>query len=95
MAAKKKRKNSLVENINRRKRGGTSRPKSRSTVSPGAYDAMQQGWPSKKGKARKKTARAKTGGKKPTRAKAGANAKKTARSKKKAGKTSSQRASHA
>lgn len=53
------RKNSLVENINRRKRSGTSRPKSSSTVSKPAYEAMQRGWP--KGaskKAKKKTSKA-------------------------------------
>jgi hypothetical protein len=38
------RKNSLVANINRRKRKGTSRPKSRSTVSARSYRDMQQGW---------------------------------------------------
>jgi hypothetical protein len=37
-------KNSLVGNINRRKKAGNSRPKSRSTVSKSAYDAMQRGW---------------------------------------------------
>lgn len=50
MATKKraqKKKNSLVENINRRKRTGTSRPKSRSTVSRTAYEEMQRGWPKK------------------------------------------------
>jgi hypothetical protein len=52
MAAKK---NSLVGNINRRKRAGTSRPKLRTTISPGAYREMQEGWPrSGKKKARKK-----------------------------------------
>jgi len=40
-----KRKNSLVENINRRKRAGKSRPKSRSTISKESYDRMEQGWP--------------------------------------------------
>lgn len=40
-----KRKNSLVANINRRKRAGKSRPKSRSTVSKESYDQMQKGWP--------------------------------------------------
>ncbi len=40
-----KRKNSLVNNINRRKRAGKSRPKSRSTVAKDAYEQMQQGWP--------------------------------------------------
>ena len=49
-----KRKNSLVANINRRKRAGKSRSKSRSTVSKESYDQMQKGWP-KSGK--KKTAR--------------------------------------
>jgi hypothetical protein len=43
----KKQKNSLVENINKRKRAGTSRPKSRSTVSQEAYTEMQEGWPKK------------------------------------------------
>lgn len=59
-----KRKNSLVANINRRKRAGKSRPKSRSTVSKAAYDQMQKGWPkSGKGKSsrkKKKTSRKKT-----------------------------------
>jgi hypothetical protein len=40
-----KQKNSLVANINRRKRAGTSRPKSRSTVSKKAYGEMRRGWP--------------------------------------------------
>jgi hypothetical protein len=40
-----KRKNSLVANINRRKRAGTSRPKRRSTVSKKAYGDMRRGWP--------------------------------------------------
>jgi hypothetical protein len=48
-----KRKNSLVENINRRKRAGKSRPKSRSTVSKESYDQMEKGWPKKKRAARK------------------------------------------
>jgi hypothetical protein len=57
MAAKK---NSLVENINRRKRAGTSRPKSKSTVSTDSYQKMQSGWEEKKApvkKAAKKTAK--------------------------------------
>jgi hypothetical protein len=41
---------SLVENINRRRALGISRPKSKSTVSPKAYKAMKRGW--KKGKKR-------------------------------------------
>jgi hypothetical protein len=54
MAAKK---NSLVGNINRRKRAGKSRPKTRSTVSSKAYANMQEGWPKsdkKKAKTKKK-----------------------------------------
>jgi hypothetical protein len=39
-----RKKNSLVGNINRRKRKGISRPKSRSTVSKKAYRDMRQGW---------------------------------------------------
>lgn len=41
-------KNSLVGNINRRKRLGISRPKSSQTVSAKSYAAMKRGW--KKGK---------------------------------------------
>ncbi len=37
-------KNSLVANINRRKKAGTSRPKSRSTISRAAYQNMKEGW---------------------------------------------------
>jgi hypothetical protein len=50
------RKNSLVANLNRRKRKGTSRPKSRSTVSSKSYRDMQRGWPrsTKRKTARKK-----------------------------------------
>jgi hypothetical protein len=47
-AGASKKKNSLVANINRRKRAGKSRPKAKSTVSRKAYDDMQQGWPRKK-----------------------------------------------
>jgi len=42
-------KNSLVGNINRRRRLGISRPKGESTVSPKAYKQMKKGWPKKKG----------------------------------------------
>lgn len=49
MAAKKK-KSSLVENINRRKKQGKSRPKSRSTISAKAYSEMKKGWPHSKKK---------------------------------------------
>lgn len=48
--AKKKAKNSLVANINRRKKAGTSRSKKNSTVSAEAYAQMKQGWPKKKKK---------------------------------------------
>lgn len=76
-------KNSLVANINRRKKAGTSRPKSRSTVSKKSYGDMKEGWPaekktaSKKTGARKKavakkTAAKKTGARKKTAAKKGA-----------------------
>jgi hypothetical protein len=51
------RKNSLVANLNRRKRKGTSRPKSRSTVSSKSYRDMQREWP--RSKKRKKSARKK------------------------------------
>ncbi len=59
-------KNSLVANINRRKKAGKSRPKSRSTVSKKAYGDMKKGWPSKKKAAGKKTAAKKTAAKKKT-----------------------------
>ena len=39
---------SLVENINKRKKAGTSRSKKKSTVSPSAYKNMKAGWPKKK-----------------------------------------------
>lgn len=71
-------KNSLVANINRRKKAGTSRPKSRSTVSKKAYGDMKKGWPAKKKAAGKKTAAKKTGARKKTAAKKGAR-KKSAR----------------
>jgi hypothetical protein len=41
------RKKSLVENINRRKKNGSSRSKKSSTVSKDAYRDMQAGWPKK------------------------------------------------
>jgi hypothetical protein len=44
MAAKK----GLLYNINRRKAAGTSRPKSKSTVSDKAYAAMKKNWGRKK-----------------------------------------------
>tara|TARA_S200002703_G_scaffold113844_1_gene99339 strand:- start:684 stop:824 length:141 start_codon:yes stop_codon:yes gene_type:complete len=39
---------SLYKNINARKRAGTSRPKSKSTVSAKAYSNMKKGFPKKK-----------------------------------------------
>lgn len=45
---------SLVKNMNKRKKNGTSRSKKNSTVSDKAYKDMQKGWPnSKKNKAKK------------------------------------------
>jgi len=41
-------KNSLVGNINKRRKAGTSRSKKNSTISPSAYKDMQKGWPKKK-----------------------------------------------
>jgi hypothetical protein len=38
----------LYVNINKRKKAGTSRSKSKSTVSPKAYAAMKAGFPKKK-----------------------------------------------
>jgi len=40
----KKNKNSLVANINARRRKGISRPKSKSTISAKAYKAMKRNW---------------------------------------------------
>ena len=57
-----KRKNSLVANINRRKRAGKSRSKSRSTVSKESYDQMEKGWPKKA--SRKKASKKKSSKKK-------------------------------
>lgn len=44
MAAKK----GLLYNINKRKAAGTSRPKSKSTVTPKAYAQMKANWGRKK-----------------------------------------------
>lgn len=60
--AKKKasaKKNSLVGNINKRKKAGKSRSKKKSTVSKQAYSDMQKGWPKKKG-TKKKAAKKKS-----------------------------------
>ena len=40
---------SLVENINKRKKAGKSRSKSKSTISEKAYKDMQKGWTKKSG----------------------------------------------
>ena len=46
---------SLYRNINKRKKAGTSRPKSKSTISAKNYRAMKAGFPnSKKNKAKRK-----------------------------------------
>ena len=55
-----KKKNSLVNNINKRKKAGKSRSKKRSTVSKESYSQMQKGWP----KARKRRAAKKSSSKK-------------------------------
>lgn len=56
----KKKKNSLVGNINQRKKAGKSRSKKKSTISKDAYQEMQKGWPhSKKKKAARKKKAAK------------------------------------
>jgi hypothetical protein len=41
---------SLYKNINKRKKAGTSRPKSKSTISSKAYSNMKAGFPKKKKK---------------------------------------------
>ena len=40
----------LYENINKRKKAGTSRSKSKSTISPKAYANMKKGFPKPKNK---------------------------------------------
>lgn len=45
MAAAKK--NSLVKNINKKKKAGTSRAKSKSTISEKAYADMKKNWDKK------------------------------------------------
>ena len=49
-----KEKNSLVNNINKRKKAGTSRPKAETTISKEAYQNMQTGWPKKQTAKKKK-----------------------------------------
>jgi|TARA_R100000081_G_C4724829_1_gene120080 hypothetical protein len=54
---------SLYENINKRKKAGTSRPKSKSTISDKSYANMKAGFPnSKKNKAKRKGKMAKAMG---------------------------------
>ena len=49
---------SLYENINKRKKAGTSRPKSKSTISDKSYADMKAGFPnSKRNKAKAKSKR--------------------------------------
>ena len=51
----------LYANINARKRAGTSRPKSKSTITAKAYRNMKAGFPnSKKNKAKRKAKRKST-----------------------------------
>lgn len=50
-------KNSLVGNINKRKKAGTSRSKKDSTISPESYSEMKKGWPKAK---RKRTTKKKS-----------------------------------
>jgi hypothetical protein len=42
-----KKKPGLYANINKRKKAGTSRPKSKSTITPKAYAQMKAGFPKK------------------------------------------------
>ena len=44
---------SLYENINKRKKSGSSRPKSKSTISAKAYADMKAGFPNSKKNKRK------------------------------------------
>ena len=37
-------KNSLVNNINKKKKSGTSKPKGKSTITKKAYDDMKHNW---------------------------------------------------
>lgn len=81
-----KRKNSLVENINRRKRAGKSRPKSRSTISKESYEQMEQGWPKSAGSRKRPPARKSGGVKKKAASTKRASARKASGKKKKAAK---------
>jgi hypothetical protein len=58
---KSAKKNSLVGNINKRKKARKSRSKKNSTISDESYEAMKQGWPkSKREMAAKRSARKKS-----------------------------------
>ncbi len=77
-------KNSLVANINKRKRSHTSRSKKDSTVSPEAYEQMKEGWPKKKRakkSAKKKSASARSTTKKTGTKKKGSKSKATKKAK--------------
>jgi hypothetical protein len=76
-----KRKNSLVNNINRRKRAGKSRPKSRSTVSKDSYQQMQAGWPRARRKSSKKSTKTRATTKSGAKRKTAMTKRKTARKK--------------
>ena len=73
-------KNSLVNNINKKKKADTSRPKAKSTVSKDSYGEMKHGWSSSK-KSAKKTAKkaTKTTAKKAAKKTAKTGSKKTAK----------------
>lgn len=45
---------SLYDNINNRRKAGTSRPKSKSTIDPKQYAEMKKGFPKSKAKKAKK-----------------------------------------
>jgi len=45
---------SLVANINKRRRAGTSRSKKKSTVSAKAFSDMKKGWPNSKKKKKRR-----------------------------------------
>jgi len=49
-----KKKNSLVNNINKKKKAGSSKPKSTSTVSKKAYSEIEKGYAKKKSKMTKR-----------------------------------------
>ena len=48
---------SLYRNINKKKKAGTSKPKSKSTISPKAYKDMKAGFPNSKKNKEKRNAK--------------------------------------